>query len=664
MTFGLEYHRTGGEVGWRAAAEAALKGKSLETLISRLVDGVEIKPIHPLDMPSHGRAFRVSAEDWTVCQRVDVPDTGVANTLLRADLEGGTAALDFVFPGGLVSEGGALSVATVSDLKRLLDGVHLPMIRLRLSAGQDAPEVSALVLACFDEIGVAPDQITLDAGIDVIGAFAARGRLDTSYDVLKRIAADAVLGLQASGIGGTWLTADGRPVHAAGGSEAQELAFALACAIWHFRMCDETGIGPEVVAERIEMALIADEDVFVSTAKLRAARLLWRRALAEMSLAHVPLRLHAETSWRSLARRDPHVNLLRGTAAAAAAAFGGVDSLTVLPFSAALGVADGFARRIARNTQIVLQEEAGLGRILDPAAGAGHVEALTQELAQRAWDEFREMEAQGGIVAALRSGAFQNTVAELRDARSDDLVHGRATLTGVNAFPFLEQPDAAVLESVEASESAAGDHAAALPDPGEGKRFAAAVNAFAGGESLQVLMAARPSGEDRVTPIHPIRLASDFEDLCDAADAVAADTGTRPSVLLVTLGSLASYSARATWTKNLFAAGGLDAPFGDTGFATPDDAVAAANDAGAWLTVLCGSDAAYADQAEAVAAALSEINCTVWLAGRPGPMEEALKAAGVSGFLFAGCDMLDMLRAAHRVLGVPSATDMLPVETG
>ncbi len=645
------------EAEWRDIVDRALKGAGFETLVSHLVDGVEIQPIHPLTYVSHGRAFRGSGADWTVTQRVDAADLATAHALVMADLQGGANGLDLVLETSPRAHHAGLRLETRDDMAALLDGVMLDMVRLRVDAGTVAPEIAALFVAHATDKGLDLSTLTLDAGLDPIGQFAASGRLDRAYDDLKQRLAAAVRGLADCGIGGTWLTADGRVVHAAGGSEAQELAFALGAAVSYLRLCDDIGIAPEVAARRIEIALVADEDVFVSTAKLRAIRLMWARAMAVLGLGDVPVRVHAETAWRTMARRDPHVNILRAAAATAAAAFGGADSLTVLPFSAALGVPNAFARRVARNTQIVLLEESGLGRVLDPAAGAGHVEDLSRELAQRAWDDFREMESEGGLVAALRSGGFQNTVAALRDSRLDDVVHDRTKLTGVNAFPALTQPDAGVLDDHPPRDPVPLT-AAAPAEPAGDVDFAALVKAFGAGATVSGLSAVHPDGEDRIAPIHPVRLSADFEALCDAADALTAETGERPRVFLAPLGALATFSARATWSANLFATGGLDAPFGDTGFDTPDAALAEASAAGAAFVVLCGSDQAYVDHAEAFAMMLSEAGIPVWLAGRPGPMEEALRAAGVSEFIFSGCDMLAMARRAHRLLGVGTGEDI------
>src|SRR4029077_5138705 len=160
--------------------------------------------------------------------------------------------------------------------------------------------------------------------------------------------------------------------------------------------------------------LAVDADQFLSIAKLRALRLLWARVEEGCGLTPQPVFVSATTGWRMLTQRDPWVNLLRATVAVFSAGLGGADAVTVLAFTAALGLPDRFARRLARNTQLILLEEANLAKVADPAAGTGAMEDLTTKLCDAAWKLFQEIEATGGVVAALEAGLIQRKVAALR----------------------------------------------------------------------------------------------------------------------------------------------------------------------------------------------------------------------------------------------------------
>jgi methylmalonyl-CoA mutase len=326
------------------------------------------------------------------------------------------------------------------------------------------------------------------------------------------------------------------------------------------------------------------------------------------------IHLSASTSERMMARRDPWVNLLRTTVACAAAAFGGAEAITVLPFTWALGKPDTFARRIARNTHLVLQEEASAARVVDPAHGSWYVEKLTDDLANAAWALFQAIEGQGGMARALESGFIQGEIARLAEARAGNIAHGRIELTGVSAFPRLGD-----------------DGVKTEPYP----PFDAVVK---GGTSVLALP--------------PRRLAEPFEALRDAADAFAAKSGRPPQVFLACLGDLAVHSVRATWMRNYLAAGGIEA-VASAPLTSSADAGAAFAASGAPVACICSSDQVYGELGEATAGVLKQAGAKqVLLAGRPREQEAALRAAGVDAFIFAGGDAVAALRSLHGTLGV------------
>jgi methylmalonyl-CoA mutase len=367
--------------------------------------------------------------------------------------------------------------------------------------------------------------------------------------------------------------------------------------------------------DAISFVLVAETDEFMTIAKFRAARLLWERVQVACGLEPAPMVLHAETAWRSLTKRDPWVNMLRGTIATFSAGIGGADSLTVQPFTAALGLPDAFARRVARNTQLVLLEEAQLARVADPAAGAGGFEALTQALCEQAWSKLQDLEREAteglpGIIAAFANGHVQAGLARQRELRAKAVATRREPLTGTSEFANLKEADVAVL----------------------------AVAPVARGAGRQAAPTAQETAL-RVEPLPSWRLAEAFEALRDRAEAAPA----QPAVFLATLGPVADFSARAGFARNLFEAGGLAAPSTD-GYVRDG-----ATDIGARLACLCGSDGGYEAEAVAAAKALVASGATVWLAGRPGEMEADLRAAGVSAFIQAGCDAVAVLREAQAV---------------
>lgn len=274
-----------------------------------------------------------------------------------------------------------------------------------------------------------------------------------------------------------------------------------------------------------------------------------------------------------------------------------------------LGAPDAFARRLARDTQLVLQDESYLHVVDDPSAGAGGFEALTEALCERGWDAFRKIETEGGLPKALELGRFQSEVLEVAKARAAAVARAKEKITGSNEFPDIAEKPLSVLAPFDAS----------------------AAGALAGDEKA----------------LRPMRLSEPFEALRRASDAHLEKTGARPRVFLATLGPVAAFTARANFAKNFFEAGGIEAVFGPT---TDDSAeiVAAYRESGAKLACLCSADAIYCDAAKPTALALRGAGARLYLAGRPGDMEEALRQAGVEKFIFVGCDMLALLQRAFE----------------
>ena len=459
---------------------------------------------------------------------------------------------------------------------------------------------------------MAPAAADLRFSINPIGGFAASGKSARGWDELAKSFATMVGELAGAGFRGPFAVADGRIIHNAGGSEAQELAFALASAVAYLRALEAGGIALEAARDAIYFRLTADADQFLTVAKFRAARKLWARIEAACGLAPKPVMLTAETAWRMMTRRDPYVNMLRTTIAVAAAGFGGADAITVLPHTAPLGLPDAFARRAARNTQLVLLEESNLARVADPAAGSGAIETITTELCAAAWSIFQDIERAGGVWAALQSGTIQKSVAAVCAERQKAVARGKDVLTGTNAYPDLHEILPAVL-----------DVAPVKPAPEE-------------------------TGTITAEALPRLRLAEPFEELRERSDKILAKTGARPKIFLANLGTPAEFTARASFAKNLFEAGGIEAVRGEgdgPAFAT------AFNSAATPLACLCSSDKVYEKDASATVEGLKAAGARhIYLAGRPGEHEAALRAAGVQSFIYEGCDVLATLTAAYDIL--------------
>lgn len=589
---------------WVAAATKALKTTPFERLRSTTADGIVIEPIYEGNPEPRPIGARPAGAPWAVMARIDVPGNKAANAQVLDDLVGGASGLDLVCAESPHAYGWGLTVSCDGCVKTLLAGVHLDLVPIRVDAGHRSAEVAELLLGVAAEQGKTVELAVIQ---DPIGLLAATGHLGATAEAAIAAAAQA-----AKQFPGTALEADGRVWHAAGASEAQELAAILSTAVAYLRALEAAGFDLPAAAAKIGFTAVADQNQFHSIAKLRAMSLLWGRVLEACGVAPVAPRLHVETARRMMTRRDGHTNMLRTTVATFAAGVAGAASVTVLPFTQASGLPDALARRIARNTQSILIEESNLHRVVDPAAGSGLVDTETGEIAERAWALFQAIEAEGGIVAALRSGSFHAAVAATAKTRIDAIAKRREPVTGVSEFPNLAEHAAAVME---------------IPAPTP--RSVPAV--------------------EHVAAFAPRPLAQAFEALRDRADAA----GTRPKIFLANLGRIADFTARSTWSKNFFEAGGIEALTND-GFASIEALSQAYRASGAQAAVICSSDAVYDEQAAGAAEALVGAGCRLlYLAGKPADAEKraAYEAAGVTGFVHVGVDVAATLSGALDALG-------------
>jgi methylmalonyl-CoA mutase len=584
---------------WLALVSTVLKGADFEKrLVTRMLDGMRIAPLYtradevpgavtarPGEPPfTRGTATGRKETGWDVRQFHSETDPRSLNTAILEDLQGGATsiALHVASPGtsGLALDDNALATA--------LDGVPLDACAIALVAGEGTGAAVRALEKLWADRQVPEALRRAQFNSDPLGWLAQTGGLSQRLD--DALSAAAALACMWAGHDGvTTLIADGNPYHAAGASEAQELAAMLATMTAYLRAAEAEGLPPERALPAIAVALATDTDLFLSIAKLRAARrLVWRIAAASgagPAAAHV--HFTGVTAWRMLSRRDPWTNIMRTTIACMGAALGGADAIVVLPFTYALGKPDRFARRIARNVQIVCREEASLGRVIDPAGGSWYVEKLTEDLAVKAWELFQAIEARGGMAAAITSGYIQDEIGKVAEQRGRDIATGRMELTGVSAFPLLGD-----------------DGIAAEPWP----RAQSA--------------------------------------------AFTSRTGERPRVFLACLGTVADFGPRATWVRNFLASGGIDVT-AEEGLTSSGAAGAAFSASGAEIACIASSDAVYTELGEAATQALKSAGARqVALAGRPGSLEALLRRAGVDCFWHTGQDAIAALGELHRNLGI------------
>ena len=419
------------EAAWRRLVDRTLKGADFETtLTTQADDGFRYGPIYEHSLQTFVLGRAEGERPWRIVQRIDDPDVARAIAQAREDIDNGADCLSLVMDGSHSAFGFGLGLPAAPAFHALFDKIDPSGLEIRLEGSL----MTARALA--DCLGRRPIG-AVHFGIDPVSSTAFAGR---DFAISERIA-DMVGALVDCGLPGSLLRADGRVAHNAGASEAQELAFVLASLTALARAFETGGMQPEQTLLSTSLAVCVDQQQFISIAKLRALRLLHARLCELCGIASPsPATIHAETSFRMLARRDPETNILRNTIAAFSAGVGGADSIAVLAHTASLGLPDGFARRVARNTQIILLRESHLDVVADPSAGSGGLEALTDALAGAAWTEFQAIEKEGGILQSLSAGHFQRRVADMRERREKSIREGLRPIVGTTLYPSEDRP--------------------------------------------------------------------------------------------------------------------------------------------------------------------------------------------------------------------------------
>jgi methylmalonyl-CoA mutase len=612
---------------WLKLVQKTLKDSPFERLISKTYDGLAIQPLYrethfptaadPAGAPGFfpftrgALPVRDGYLPWDIRQGSRHPDPKAANAEILEDLQGGVSSVWLTIdPYGA----NGIQARNEDDLHTILDGVNIEAAPVALNAGAYGLDVANLLIEIENAANAPKAELRTAYGLDPIGVALSLGALPFS------VADAAAFAVQLNRPKSTALAASARAVHDAGGSEAQELGVLAAIGAAYVDALTDSGHSPAQANAAILFQLAVGPEYGLEIAKLRAARRIWSRVMQAWGAAPADsaMKMHAVTSFRMLTQRDPWVNVLRNTAACFAAGAAGVDAVTVLPFTDALGNPNALARRLSRNTHIILQEESNIGRVADPAGGAWSVEAETEDFAKAGWAFFQEIEKQGGIQAVMESGWLQAEVAKVRKARTANIARRKDALIGVSEFPQIG-------ETMPSLETVSAPVRAATPTD-----FAARI--------IKPVFEALPQW----------RLAEGFEKLRDKADAATAK-GKKPAVFIAALGPVADHSARAQFTQNLLAAGGVS----NVEAADAADHGATFKSSGLAAACICGSDAAYAAQAASTAKALKAAGASwVILAGKPGDNEAALKEAGIDQFIFAGLDAIAALETVQAALGV------------
>jgi methylmalonyl-CoA mutase len=457
---------------WKALAEKELRGKPLDGLVWNTPEGIAVKPVYTAEdvadaehmggMPGLApftrgpRATMYTGRPWTIRQYAGFSTAEESNAFYRRGLAAGQAGVSVAFDLAthrgydsdherVIGDVGKAGVAidSVEDMKILFDGIPLDKMSVSMTMNGGVIPVLASFIVAGEEQGVDKAQLSGTIQNDILKEFMVRNTYIYPPEPSMRIVSD-IIGYTAENMPRyNSISISGYHMQEAGANLVQELAFTIADGKEYVRAAIEAGMDVDVFAGRLSFFFAIGMNFFMEAAKLRAARLLWHKIMEEFGAQKASskmLRTHCQTSGVSLQAQDPYNNVVRTAFEAMSAVLGGTQSLHTNSFDEAIALPTDFSARIARNTQLILQNETGVTNVVDPLAGSYYVESLTKELADEAWKIIKEVDEMGGMTKAVASGMPKLRIEESAARKQAAIDRGEEVIVGVNKFR-LEQED-------------------------------------------------------------------------------------------------------------------------------------------------------------------------------------------------------------------------------
>ena len=461
---------------WEQLAQKELKDTPLEQLTWDTPEGIAVKPLYTKEdvanveetLPgmfpfTRGvRATMYANRPWTVRQYAGFSTAEESNAFYKRNLAAGQMGLSVAFDLAthrgydsdhprVVGDVGKAGVAidSIEDMKILFDGIPLDKMSVSMTMNGAVIPCLAFYIVAAEEQGVSQDKLAGTIQNDILKEFMVRNTYIYPPSPSMRIIADIIAYTSQNMPKFNSISISGYHMQEAGATQVQELAFTLADGMEYVRAATAKGLDVDAFAGRLSFFFAIGMNFFMEVAKLRAARTLWARIMKDFGAkkpSSLMLRTHCQTSGVSLTEKDPYNNVIRTTLEALAAALGGTQSLHTNALDEAIALPTDFSARIARNTQLILQEESGITKVVDPLGGSYYVEALTRELEEKAWALIQEVEAMGGMTKAVEAGLPKLKIEEASAARQARVDRGEEVVVGVNKYKLAQEDQIDILE--------------------------------------------------------------------------------------------------------------------------------------------------------------------------------------------------------------------------
>lgn len=691
---------------WKDEAITSLKGGIFEKkLITKTYEDIDLEPIYTRDhadkldqarsYPGFGNFLRGTkasgyiTKPWVIAQRCDEAQPDKSNRLLRHELEKGSTGIHIVLdtPTQRGLDAGAaapeevgdqgVSVSTLQDMNELLLGVDVPQYDFHCYTGASPVMIIGLLGALAKTHGWSATSIHGCAGADPLGALAANGTLPCQLDDLYDELAHTVAWTAENMPHLRSILVRGETYHDGGASAVQEIAYAMSTAIEYIRVLQFRGLPVDTIAASIRFSFSLGANYFMEIAKIRAARMVWAQIAGAFggSEEAQKISIHARTSLFTKTVYDPYVNMLRTTTEAFSGVVGGVDSMEVTCFDEAVRPGDEFSRRIARNTQIMLQNECNLLQPVDPAGGSWYIETLTNQIAEKVWKLVQQLEELGGMSAALKQGHVQQSIQDVLKKRFRNLAVRADRAVGTNMYANgIEKPLPVPKKTPKATQAfrkqAVQDYRAdidetychtllaVLPDAANaeaGQLLVAVIKAFQAGATIgEVRSVLIDFPGESIEPVSVHRWTEQFEELRGRTEAFKQATGKNVRIFLANMGNIPQHKARADFTIGFMEVAGFELITND-GFPEVEQAVQAAISADADVAVICSTDDTYPELVPPLARQIKEERpaMKVIVAGAPAKEYESLyREAGVDDFIHVRANCYEVLSGLQKAKGM------------
>lgn len=638
---------------WENNIQKDLKGANYKNKLNwQTGEGIEILPFYRADdFEELPPPLLSGSNDWEIRQPVTEQNIEKANDIAQRAIEGGADALVFKLEtrpaeGNLGGDLHGTAIQSQKSFNQLVDGINISQTALHFDASMASPVMLAMLHNACEEQGIDGSAVRGSVLFDPYAFVITKGQQPKEEAAFIADARQLVEFCTENLPGVKPLGVDGRPYHQAGGTLVQELGYALATGSEYIATLSDAGLKPNTIASAIHFNFSIGSNYFLEIAKFRAARKLWHKILDAYGVEdHHQAYLHGSSSAWNKTMYDPYINMLRTTTEGMSAAIAGCDSITLHPFDETFEQPDDFSRRIARNVQTLLKEEAYFNKVTDPAAGSYYIEKLTNKIAEAAWGCFQKVEQQGGILKSIQDGYVQTAVEESREQRDRAIATRGRTFVGINQYPNME--------SRKTDEQVGGKTATSLKESDKeadieaDQLMSSLKKALQLGCSLgDIIPEITEIKKYDIRPIRPYRGAQAFEALRQATEYHSA----APKVLTLPMGNKKMRKTRSAFTKNFFGCAGYDIE-DPIGFDSVDEAITEITKQQPDIVVLCSSDDEYKKLVPELCDQLDQ-KLIIVLAGYPKEYIDEYRAAGIDAFIHAKSNVLETLQEFQQKLGI------------